>query len=472
MSVAPAALPVRKRAAAVIRVSRVGKREADKFISPEDQLKMVNQMCEQHNWEIVRILYEIDQSGYRTRFEKRKGLYPATRMVEEGEADLVVMAFFDRMARNIVVQTEFLGRVGRAGGEVWAHDWGQIRTESAVAMLAAGMMGLVVMFVAQSTAEKTLGPKERAISLGIPTFPHIPAGYRKDPDQGRKLVVFEPEARLIRGAFARRAEGASYHEIRDWMRSEGLMRSTRGVQEILKNRIYLGELRFGRPKQKGGQGEMVNLHAHEAIIDRATFDTVRAMRVAKGPRGSSESVHARLLSRQGILRCATCNRAMIVSSSHTHGRLRVTYRCPTIGDCPARAGIMADNVDAYVSEWMKLAQAQGTYSGHEQLKAAQAARIRAQDEYSAVMRNLATQGTAQAQVIINEYRVAAEQAQEHEEYLRRAFGASAVRSMGDFDTLSLIARRDLVRALTKRIVVTPGRGMTVEERVDIQPFLE
>lgn len=460
-----------RRAVGIIRVSRVGKRTLERFISPEDQLKAISRVCEQHGWALVHLFQEIDQSGYRTRFEKRRGLFPATRMIEDGDADVVVLAFFDRMARNIVVQTEFLGRIGRAGGQVWAADLGQIQTGSAVATLSTGMLGLVAQFMAESTAEKTQGPKERAIGLGIPTFPHIPAGYRLSED--RTLVTVEPEATLVRQAFERRAAGASYHSIRDWLRSQGLVRSTRGVQEILKNRIYLGELRFGRPKSKGGSGELVNLHAHKAIVDRGLFDTVKAMRVAKGPRGEAESVHARLLSRQGVLRCATCDRAMIVAANRVHGRRYIHYRCPTINDCTARAGIMADNVDAYVADWMKQVQAQGSYSAHEQLAAAQADLLAAQQDLQQAMRNLATfKDTAQAQVVLEEFRVAAEQAQQRVEQLRRAFGPSATRSMAEWDRLSLAGRRDLVRALIRRIVVRPGRGMTVAERVDIQPFLE
>lgn len=466
-----ATLPVRKRAVGVIRVSKVGKRALalDRFISPEDQLKQITQLCDQHAWDIVQVYHEIDQSGYRTKFEKRRGLFPATRLIETEQADVIVMAFFDRMARNIVVQTEFLGRVGRAGGEVWSADFGQIQTGSAVAALSTGMLGLVAQFMAQSTAEKTQGPKERAIALGIPTFPHIPAGYRIGDD--RRLVVVEPEAKLIREVFERRAAGASYRELRDWLRAQGVVRSTRGIQEILKNRIYLGELRFGRAKQKGGSGELINLHAHPAIVDRALFETVSKMRVSTGPR-EAESVHGRLLSRQGVLRCATCGRAMIVSAHPSHGRTYITYRCPPIGDCPLRAAIMADKVDAYVADWMKQVQAQGTYSADSQMVQAQAELTQAEDDLQQAMRNLATfKNTAQAQLVLEEFRQKAETAQQRVDSLRRAFGPSAISSMADWDTLSLAGRRDLVQALIKKIEVRPGRG-TVAERVDIQPFLE
>ena len=458
-----------KRAVAVIRVSKVGKREAEKFISPEDQLKLIDQVCVQHHFQIVQIYHEMDQSGYRTRFEKRKGLFPATKMIETGQADVVVMGFFDRMARNIVVQTEFLGRVGRAGGEVWAHDWGRIQTDSAVALLAAGMMGLVTQYMAQSVAEKTQGPKERAISLGIPTFPHIPPGYRLED---RRLVIVEDEATLVKEAFDRRARGDSYHVIRDWLRSKGLVRSTRGVQELLKNRIYLGELHFGRPKVKGGSGELANLKSHKAIVNREVFERVTGMRGIKGERGSTESIHARLLSRQAVLRCAACRRALIVGAHPSHGKTWITYRCPPMGDCTERPSILADKVDGYVGEWMKQVQAQGRFSAAKQMVTAQAELTHAEEDLQQAMRNLATfKDTAQAQKILEEFRVKTEVARSHVNDLRRAFGPSAVLSMADWDTLTLAGRRDLVRVLIKRIEVRRGRG-PVEERVTIVESFE
>jgi hypothetical protein len=37
-------------------------------------------------------------------------------MVEAGEADVVVVAFLDRLVRPVAIQAEVVGRVERAGG--------------------------------------------------------------------------------------------------------------------------------------------------------------------------------------------------------------------------------------------------------------------------------------------------------------------------------------------------------------------
>jgi hypothetical protein len=164
---------------------------------------------------------------------------------------------------------------------------------------------------------------------------------------------------------------------------------------------------------------------------------------------------------------------MIVSANPSHGRIYIAYRCPPVGDCTARASIMADKLDAFVGEWMKEVQAQGSYSANEHMATALAELAAARDDLEQAMRNLATfRGTAQARTILDEYQAKAEAAELRVDQLRSAFGPSAVRSMADWDNLSLAERRDLMRAIIKRILVRPGRGMSVAERVSIEAFLE
>lgn len=445
-----------RRAVEVIRVSKVGKRTKEKFVSPEDQRNMTRGLAAQQGWLVVASFQELDVSGYRTKLEKRKGLYPALQMVERGEADIVVFAFSDRMARNIIVQTEFLGRVAEAGGEVWAADVGQIQTDTATAALSTGMLGLVSQFMAQQTAEKTAGPKKRAIELGIPTFPYIPIGYRRGED--RRLVVDEDEAKLVRGAYEQRAARASLATIRDWLRSNGLNMTSFSVQDMLKNRIYLGELRFGK---------LVNLHAHEAIVAPALFRSVQGMRVSRGPRTGQST---RLLARQGIVRCASCGRALIVGSQTHRGKVFFDYRCQVMGDCKARVSIGADLLERCVVEYMKAIQTQGRGSIDQRLSEAEAAVEATGKKLSRFMAISADSDDDDIEGVLEkkaELRAAHDAAREQLQALRSALGSSLTVTLADWDTASLERQRRLLRIVFERIEVGRGRGT---ER--IKPFFK
>ena len=47
-------------------------------------------------------------------------------MVEAGEADHIVVAYFDRLVRSLKVQLEVIKRVEHAGGEIYAIDHGRL----------------------------------------------------------------------------------------------------------------------------------------------------------------------------------------------------------------------------------------------------------------------------------------------------------------------------------------------------------
>src|SRR5689334_22049579 len=90
-----------------------------------------------------------------------------------------------------------------------------------------------------------------------------------------------------------RLDGASYMKIRAMLAERGIKRSPRGVEELLRSRVYLGEIVFG---------DLENLHAHDPIIERDVFVRVQRMKIPRGPQPKSD----RLLARLRVLRCGSC----------------------------------------------------------------------------------------------------------------------------------------------------------------------
>jgi hypothetical protein len=73
----------------------------------------------------------------------------------------------------------------------------------------------------------------------------------------------------------------------------------------------LGEIVFGK---------LINLHAHDSLVDRDVFNQVQRMTVRAGRKTKSE----RLLARQGVLRCGVCGARMCASRNKTGYAF---YRC-------------------------------------------------------------------------------------------------------------------------------------------------
>ena len=75
-------------------------------------------------------------------------------LVEAGEADVVVVAYFDRLVRSLTVRAEVVERVEQAGGAILAVDVGKVRADTASRWLSSTMLGLVTEHHRRSTAER------------------------------------------------------------------------------------------------------------------------------------------------------------------------------------------------------------------------------------------------------------------------------------------------------------------------------
>src|SRR6478735_5063185 len=82
-----------------IRVSRVGGREGDSFVSPQLQRERIEAAARNAGAEIVEWHQDLDQSGGNA---ERPGFVRVLERVEAGETDGVVVAKLDRFARSVL----------------------------------------------------------------------------------------------------------------------------------------------------------------------------------------------------------------------------------------------------------------------------------------------------------------------------------------------------------------------------------
>ncbi|MGI8862227.1 MAG: recombinase family protein [Gaiellaceae bacterium] len=322
-----------RRAIGIVRVSRT---KGEGIVSPDEQRQRIVDACQRDGLKLLDVVEELDVSG-GAALEKRPGLSKAVAKIEAGSADVIVVAYFDRLDRSTVVQAELVTRVEAAGGAILAVDVGQVTNGSAGQWLSGSMLGLVAEYQRRTTAERTEESKRRAIARGVPTFDRIPAGYRK-----RKDGTLEPdpvEAPLMAEAFRMRASGASIQQVREYLNVHGIKGGYTRFQKALESRIYLGELRFG---------EYLNTASHEPIIDRLTWERVQARKKIRGSREKSD----RLLARLGILRCGTCGAKLVVGQQHSNGKRYDFYRCIPQSDCPQRVTIGADRIESYLTDYL------------------------------------------------------------------------------------------------------------------------
>jgi DNA invertase Pin-like site-specific DNA recombinase len=318
-----------------IRVSRVGGRGGERFISPSVQREQIEGWIHARRASVGEVFEELDESGARGN---RPRLGEAIERVERGESAGLVVARLDRFGRSIADGLRAIQRIEQAGGTFASvQDGFDLGTST-------GRLVLQVLF---SIGEWELGrvrgnwevARERAISRGV-YIAIEPLGYRKAQD-GR-LLIDRREALLVREIFERRAQGEHLDQIAAHLNRRG-ERTKRGslfrpsnLSRVIQNPAYRGEAHHGAYR---------NPDAHEPIVDRALWQLCQ--HTPNQGRGDDRSLLG------GLLRCATCGRLMTTYSLSERGSPFHVYSCGAPQRiCARRAYARGDQLDPLLEEFV------------------------------------------------------------------------------------------------------------------------
>jgi site-specific DNA recombinase len=323
---------------AYIRVSRVGGREGENFISPEVQREQIENWAKMRGAEICEVWTDLDMSGARA---DRPGLLGAIARVESGAIDGIAVAKLDRLARAITVAFDAIARIEKAGGELVSVQDG-IDSSTSTGKLLRGQMLLFAEWYREQTKENWNIARAKAVGRGMPVKSTIPTGYRRGPT--RRLEPDEAWAPFVADLFARRARGDTLASLAEWF-NESQVPVQRGkrwtggtIGRMLENRVYLGEVHHG---------DLSNVDAHPAIVSPSMF---HAAHEARGVPAPASATNLSLLA--GLCRCSGCGMGMWRGSGKGAGGSQVyAYRCRgggSAGVCGARGFAYADDLDALV----------------------------------------------------------------------------------------------------------------------------
>ncbi len=239
-----------KKAVGYVRVSRVGLREGDRFISPDLQQEQIEAVARRESLEIVEVIQELDASGGDA---SRPGWNRAIEMVERGEVSGIAVWNFARFSRSVKDAVNALERIEGAGGRVWSA------TEDFGDGPAGRMVRTILLAVAENerarAAEGFQAAKASAVERGIHLAGRVPLGYRRGAN--RRLEVDPDAAPVAEGVFERKAQGWSHEAITRWVQEQGYDFTSTGVRYMLGNRTYRGEVR---------SGALVKENAHPPLV--------------------------------------------------------------------------------------------------------------------------------------------------------------------------------------------------------------
>lgn len=305
-----------KRAALYIRVSTL--EQAQEGYSIGAQKERLLAYCKAQDWAVAE--FYID-GGYSGSNLDRPGIQ---KLVSEvASFDLVLVMKLDRLSRSQRDTLHLIEDVFLPNKVDFVSMSESFDTSTPFGRAMIGILSVFAQLEREQIKERTyMGKLERAKEGLYHGGAFYPVGY--DYVDGR-LAVNEYEAAQVRKIYEWYLDGESPEKIAERLRTQGYTNrygswsETSGrlsVLRILSSEVYLGTMKFG---------SVVVENAHPAIIDRASFDRVTAIRMKRREiYGDAPYKTKYMLS--GLLYCARCGARYAVK--HNYGGYKY-YECYT-----------------------------------------------------------------------------------------------------------------------------------------------
>jgi len=257
-----------------------------------------------NNVELADEVWEPGVSGNKPWRER--GLGAAIAAVERGEAAGIICEEQSRLSRANGLQTaEVWDALNRAGARLVITADG-LDTDAGDQELNFAIRAALAREQWKQYARRMAAARRRAVmEKGIPINHVIAFGYRQRED--RKIEPDPETAPLVRQLFERRVAGEGWGALAQWLGEQtGRTWTRQGISNIVRNRVYLGELK---------SGDYVNPGSHEPLVDAPLF---MAASHREPNRSGAKPSERWLLA--GMVRCAECGKAMSVWTGPSRSR--------------------------------------------------------------------------------------------------------------------------------------------------------
>jgi DNA invertase Pin-like site-specific DNA recombinase len=342
-----------------IRVSRVGDRSGESYISPDIQRKALVSWAAAR--EVLLVVHDPEENVSGATMD-RPVFNQIMRRIRDRETGGIVVYKLDRFARTLVGGLTTLNEISdhRALFASATEPLFDFTTADGRIFLQINLM--MAEYFRERTREGWETSLTYAVGRGVHIAPGLPYGYLKDAD--KRFVPDPARAHYARRGFELRADGAPFQRIADWLnerapaRADGRPWTATTVERMIHRRVYRGVAHWG---------EHENHRAHEALVPEPLWHAAqrRVQRYSK----RRQSAEVALL--HGIVRCAGCRFLMSRALNKSGGYHRLYYRCRVhrvSGVCGAPAAVRADGADAleaYVEDvvCVELERRAATYVG-------------------------------------------------------------------------------------------------------------
>ncbi len=348
-----------------IRLSREDKRGKDESESITNQRLILTDFLEQQDDgdEYVYVDEYVDDGVSGTTDEERENFQRLLADIQKGKINCVIVKNLARSFRNNGDQSYYLGdwfpRNNVRFISLYQQPVDTYRDPQNAQNIAVPVQGVLNEEHARGTSESVRKTFDKKREKGLHIGSFAAYGYLKDPEDKNAFVIDEEAAEHVKSIFAWFLEGMSKNAIVRKLNDSGILcpaayKKSKGMKyknpraeggnplwcavsvgNILKNRIYVGDMVQGRYRMKSYKIHVQETvpedewfiveNTHEPIISRKDFARVQEL-LKRDTRTAPEQKSLYLFS--GFLRCADCGKAM--TRSEVKGN--VYYYCRTYKD--------------------------------------------------------------------------------------------------------------------------------------------
>lgn len=294
--------------------------------SIEGQLRYCEQYAKQHGYKIINSYIDRAMSG---RYDDRPEFQKMINDSIKGQFAYIIVWKLDRFARNRYDSAIYKAKLKKNGVKVLSATEGIGEGDESI-ILEAVLEAMAETYSMQLSQNVRRGLRDSALK-GKSTGGSIPLGYKLDEGvfiggkrRGKKLVIDDDTAPIVKYIFQKYAEGMSKKEIAEELNAKGYRTSTGAIftinsfNKILTNKKYLGIYHYDDITVDGGC---------PALIDKETFDKcAELLKKNKQAPAHNKAIVEYLLN--GKLFCGHCGSTMIGDSAKgRHGTRYYYYSC-------------------------------------------------------------------------------------------------------------------------------------------------
>ncbi len=430
-----------------VRVSRVGGREGDSFISPELQEEKCRALAKARGLEVGQLFIDLDRSGGKMdRPEFKKVLV----RIESGVSGGVIVARIDRFARTLIGGLSAIEDIEKAGGVVLTAD-GEFDSSTATGELVLSIILSLAQFELRRISEQWEDAKEKARARGI----HIGAaraGYVRQED-GR-LAEHPEYIEAVKQAFALRARGGAWKETADLLSAAGVPTSKSGGA--------------ARPWTRQATRNVIQNIAYRE--DEGGPIPVWQWKKAQPKKGEARVRGEGHVLGAGLVRCSVCGAAMHKSSNGARYQI---LRCDTSGG--GHPTISYETARNYICSLafahvgpMRRSRPGDDESEREALRLA-VEEAEAEFEQMREMLGVAppadsrpSMGLTDAKAALAEFEGAADVPLGLGDFL------TPVGVREEFEKMAVPEQRRVLRSIINRVVLSPGRRGDPGDRIEVE----